>query len=102
MPAPSEMGGAGTTGHAPIPEEEEDDEEVDEAGVEAKVTVLYLMLLVVEGKYNSFYLEWKNYFSSQGSFIHLSSSVAEPNLFRARSRAVDPPSFFVDPDPAVF
>jgi hypothetical protein len=37
MPAPSEMGGAGTTGHAPIPEEEEDDEEVDEAGVEAKV-----------------------------------------------------------------
>lgn len=36
MPAPSEMGGAGTTGHAPIPEEEEDDEEVDEAGVEAK------------------------------------------------------------------
>jgi hypothetical protein len=31
------MGGAGTTGHAPIPEEEEDDEEVDEAGVEAKV-----------------------------------------------------------------
>ena len=50
MPAPSEMGGAGTTGHAPIPEEEEDDEEVDEAGVEAKVpvTVLYLMLLVIE------------------------------------------------------
>ena len=84
MPAPSEMGGAGTTGHAPIPEEEEDDEEVDEAGVEAKVTVLYLMLLVVEGKYNSFYLEWKNYFSSQGSFIHLSSSVAEPNFLRAQ------------------
>eukprot|EP00088_Acartia_fossae_P043940 TRINITY_DN4651_c0_g2_i2.p1 TRINITY_DN4651_c0_g2~~TRINITY_DN4651_c0_g2_i2.p1 ORF type:complete len:212 (+),score=118.12 TRINITY_DN4651_c0_g2_i2:47-682(+) len=33
--APSEMGASGTTGHAPIPEEEED-EEVDETGVEAK------------------------------------------------------------------
>jgi hypothetical protein len=40
MPAPSEIGGAGTTGHAPIPEEEEDDEELDEAGVEAKVCVI--------------------------------------------------------------
>ena len=37
MAAPSEMGGTGTTGHAPIMEEEEDDEDVDEAGVEAKV-----------------------------------------------------------------
>lgn len=33
--APSEMGASGTTGHAPIPEEEEDDE-IDETGVEAK------------------------------------------------------------------
>jgi len=34
--APSEMGGSGTTGHAAIPEEEEDDGEIDETGVEAK------------------------------------------------------------------
>lgn len=33
--APSEMGASGTTGHAPILEEDED-EEVDETGVEAK------------------------------------------------------------------
>jgi len=33
--APSEMGGSGTTGHAAIPEEEED-EEIDETGVEGK------------------------------------------------------------------
>lgn len=33
--APSDMGASGTTGHAPIPEEEEDDE-IDETGVEAK------------------------------------------------------------------
>eukprot|EP00088_Acartia_fossae_P052032 TRINITY_DN585_c0_g1_i1.p1 TRINITY_DN585_c0_g1~~TRINITY_DN585_c0_g1_i1.p1 ORF type:complete len:210 (+),score=92.56 TRINITY_DN585_c0_g1_i1:52-681(+) len=33
--APSDMGASGTTGHAPIPEEDEDDE-VDETGVEAK------------------------------------------------------------------
>jgi nascent polypeptide-associated complex subunit alpha len=32
---PSEMGATGTTGHAPIPEEEEDDD-VDETGVEGK------------------------------------------------------------------
>ena len=30
------MGGSGTTGHAAIPEEEDEDEDVDEAGVEAK------------------------------------------------------------------
>jgi len=34
--APSEMGGSGTTGHAAIPEEEDEDGEVDEGGVEAK------------------------------------------------------------------
>jgi len=34
--APSEMGGSGTTGHAAIPEEEEDDGEIDETGVEGK------------------------------------------------------------------
>merc|ERR1712212_45616 len=34
--APSEMGGSGTTGHAAIPEEEDEDDEVDETGVEAK------------------------------------------------------------------
>jgi len=34
--APTEMGGSGTTGHAAIPEEEEDDGEIDETGVEAK------------------------------------------------------------------
>lgn len=33
---PSEMGGSGTTGHAAIPEEEEDDGEIDETGVEGK------------------------------------------------------------------
>ena len=37
--APSEMGGSGTTGHAAIPEEEDEDDEVDETGVEAKVFV---------------------------------------------------------------
>jgi nascent polypeptide-associated complex subunit alpha len=30
------MGGSGTTGHAAIPEEEEDDGEIDETGVEGK------------------------------------------------------------------
>ena len=30
------MGGSGTTGHAAIPEEEDEDDEVDETGVEAK------------------------------------------------------------------
>jgi len=35
--APSEMGGSGTTGHAAIPEEDEEDgAEIDETGVEAK------------------------------------------------------------------
>merc|ERR1712107_330751 len=34
--APNEMGGSGTTGHAAIPEEDDEDEEVDETGVEAK------------------------------------------------------------------
>jgi len=34
--APSEMGGTGTTGHAAIPEEDDEDGEVDESGVEAK------------------------------------------------------------------
>ena len=38
--APSEMGGSGTTGHPAIPEEDDDDEDVDEAGVEAKVLPL--------------------------------------------------------------
>jgi len=36
VPAPNEMGASGTTGPAAIPEEEEDGEEVDETGVEAK------------------------------------------------------------------
>jgi len=36
VPAPNEMGASGTTGHAAIPEEEEEGEEVDETGVEAK------------------------------------------------------------------
>jgi len=36
VPAPSELGGSGTTGHAPIPEEDDEDDEVDETGVEAK------------------------------------------------------------------
>ena len=31
------MGGTGTTGHAAIPEEDDEDGEVDESGVEAKV-----------------------------------------------------------------
>merc|ERR1719208_524854 len=35
-PQPTEMGAGGTTGPAAIPEEEEDGEEVDETGVEAK------------------------------------------------------------------
>eukprot|EP00088_Acartia_fossae_P052036 TRINITY_DN585_c0_g2_i1.p1 TRINITY_DN585_c0_g2~~TRINITY_DN585_c0_g2_i1.p1 ORF type:complete len:215 (+),score=108.48 TRINITY_DN585_c0_g2_i1:31-675(+) len=35
-PAPNEMGGSGTTGHAAIPEEDDEDEEVDETGVEGK------------------------------------------------------------------
>merc|ERR1712107_857465 len=34
--APNEIGGSGTTGHAAIPEEDDEDEEVDETGVEAK------------------------------------------------------------------
>ena len=34
--APSEMGGSGTIGHAAIPEEEDEDGELDEGGVEAK------------------------------------------------------------------
>jgi len=36
VPQPSEMGASGTTGPAPIPEEDDEDEEVDEAGVEDK------------------------------------------------------------------
>merc|ERR1712119_232019 len=36
VPQPTEMGASGTTGPAAIPEEDEDDGEVDEAGVEDK------------------------------------------------------------------
>merc|ERR1712002_119434 len=36
VPQPSEMGASGTTGPAPIPEEEDEDEAVDEGGVEDK------------------------------------------------------------------
>merc|ERR1712186_167196 len=36
VPQPTEMGASGTTGPASIPEEDEDDGEVDEAGVEDK------------------------------------------------------------------
>merc|ERR1712158_113262 len=36
VPQPTEMGSSGTTGPASIPEEDEDDGEVDEAGVEDK------------------------------------------------------------------
>merc|ERR1711981_327361 len=36
VPRPTEMGASGTTGPASIPEEDEDDGEVDEAGVEDK------------------------------------------------------------------
>merc|ERR1711872_1001000 len=36
VPQPTEMGSSGTTGPAAIPEEDEDDGEVDEAGVEDK------------------------------------------------------------------
>jgi hypothetical protein len=47
------MGGAGTTGHAPIPEEEEDDEEVDEAGVEAKVHCFLIHLNLLRNTFSN-------------------------------------------------
>merc|ERR1712158_301698 len=34
VPAPNEMGASGTTGPAPIPEEDDEDDEIDEGGVE--------------------------------------------------------------------
>jgi nascent polypeptide-associated complex subunit alpha len=36
VPAPNEMGAGGTTGPAPIPEEDDEDDEIDEGGVEDK------------------------------------------------------------------
>merc|ERR1711971_465472 len=36
VPAPNEMGASGTTGPAPIPEEDDEDDEIDEGGVEDK------------------------------------------------------------------
>ena len=41
------MGGSGTTGHPAIPEEDDDDEDVDESGVEAKVLINHLPILYI-------------------------------------------------------